>query len=72
MWKRQSNELAFSWGTIGMTSLDEPRPNFHGQMGTDPVTGRIQPQYPRWKTNTKVTVLFIKLLFMTTFVFFKL
>lgn len=54
VWKRKSNELAFRWGTIGMTSLDEPRPNFCGHMGVDPVTGRVQPQYPRWKTNAKM------------------
>ncbi|KAI4464863.1 ngep-related [Holotrichia oblita] len=54
LWRRKSNELAFKWGTIGMTSLDEPRSNYRGEMGIDPVTGRIQPQYPRWKTNVKV------------------
>lgn len=54
MWKRRCNSLAFKWGTIGMTSLDEPRPNFRGQMGLDAITGRMQPQYPRWKTNAKV------------------
>lgn len=53
-WKRKSNELAFQWGTIGMTSLDEPRANFRGQMVTDAVSGRVQPQYPRWKTNMKM------------------
>lgn len=53
-WKRRCNELAFSWGTIGMTSLDEPRPNYRGQMGYDAVTGRLQPQFPRWKTNVIV------------------
>lgn len=57
MWKRKCNELAFTWGTIGMTSLDEPRPNFRGQMGIDAVTGRTMPQYPRWKTNVKVRFL---------------
>lgn len=54
LWRRRSNELAFQWGTIGMTSLDEPRANFHGHMGKDAVTGRIQPQYPRWKTTAKL------------------
>lgn len=53
-WKIRSNELAFNWGTIGMTSLDEPRANYHGQMGKDPVSGKIQPRYPRWKTNAKM------------------
>ncbi|KAK7789933.1 hypothetical protein R5R35_010907 [Gryllus longicercus] len=55
VWKRKCSELAFSWGTIGMTSLDDdPRPNFHGHMAVDPVTGRFQPQFPRWKTNARL------------------
>lgn len=37
-----------------MTSLDEPRANYRGHMGYDAVTGRLQPQHPRWKTNAKV------------------
>lgn len=54
MWKRRSNELAFRWGTIGMTSMDEPRPNFRGVMGIDAITGKLQPQSPRYLTYTKV------------------
>lgn len=54
MWKRRSNELAFRWGTIGMTSMDEPRPNFRGVMAIDPITGKLQPQSPRYLTYTKV------------------
>ncbi|XP_026479830.1 anoctamin-10-like [Ctenocephalides felis] len=54
LWKRRCSELAFDWGTINMTSLDEPRPNYHGTMGIDAVSGKVQPQYPRWKTNMKL------------------
>ncbi|PSN48008.1 Anoctamin-10 [Blattella germanica] len=54
VWKRKCSELAFKWGTIGMTSLDEPRPNYRGVMGIDKVTGRFQPQFPRWKTNARL------------------
>ncbi|XP_069698153.1 anoctamin-10 isoform X2 [Periplaneta americana] len=54
VWKRKCSELAFTWGTIGMTSLDEPRPNYRGTMGIDKVTGRYQPQFPRWKTNARL------------------
>ncbi|GFG34765.1 hypothetical protein Cfor_04644 [Coptotermes formosanus] len=54
VWKRKCSELAFTWGTIGMTSLDEPRPNYHGVMGIDEVTGRHQPQFPRWRTNVRL------------------
>lgn len=56
MWNRKCSELAFQWGTINMTSLDDtPRPTFHGKMGEDTVTGKMQPQYPAWKTYTKVS-----------------
>lgn len=37
-----------------MTSLDEPRPNFRGSMGYDAVTGKLQPQHPRYFTYMKV------------------
>uniref|UniRef100_A0AAR5PLA5 Anoctamin n=2 Tax=Dendroctonus ponderosae TaxID=77166 RepID=A0AAR5PLA5_DENPD len=54
VWKRKSNELAFKWGTIGMTSLDEPRPGFRGFMGVDAVTGKVCPQSPRFMTYVKM------------------
>lgn len=54
LWKRKSNELAYKWGTIGMTSLDEPRPGFRGVMGVDAVTGKVCPQSPRYITYLKM------------------
>ncbi|KAK9872301.1 hypothetical protein WA026_017103 [Henosepilachna vigintioctopunctata] len=54
VWRRKSNELAFRWGTIGMTSLDEPRANFRGTMAIDPITGKLTPQYPRYVTYVKM------------------
>ncbi|KAE8743738.1 hypothetical protein FOCC_FOCC009649 [Frankliniella occidentalis] len=54
VWRRRSNESAFQWGTIGMTSLDEPRPNFHGTMMRDTVTGRLLPQFPRRTTSIRM------------------
>ncbi|KAK6622610.1 hypothetical protein RUM43_008452 [Polyplax serrata] len=54
LWKRKSGELAFKWGTLGITVLEEPRSGYHGKMGIDEVTGRYQPQYPKWKTNAKM------------------
>ncbi|XP_065353093.1 anoctamin-10 isoform X3 [Cloeon dipterum] len=55
LWKRHSNCLAYSWNTIKMTGLDdEPRASFRGEMGEDRVTGRILPQYPRWKSFVKM------------------
>ncbi|CAG9854829.1 unnamed protein product [Phyllotreta striolata] len=54
IWKRKSNELAFEWGTIGMTSMDEPRPSFRGTMGIDAISGKVQPQSPRYLTYLKM------------------
>lgn len=64
IWKRRSNELAFKWGTIGMTSLDEPRPNFRGTMGIDSVTGKVQPQSPRYMTYLKMYAVSIPIVFI--------
>ena len=55
MWRRRSNEAAFQWGTIGMTSLDEPRPNYHGTMMVVTITGRLLPQFPRRTTYMRVS-----------------
>ncbi|CAH0557355.1 unnamed protein product [Brassicogethes aeneus] len=64
IWRRKSNELAFKWGTIGMTSMDEPRPNFRGTMGVDAVTGKIQPQHPRYITTVKMYCVSIPIVFI--------
>ncbi|XP_049822312.1 anoctamin-10 isoform X2 [Aethina tumida] len=64
IWRRKSNELAFKWGTIGMTSLDEPRPNFRGTMGVDAVSGRIQPQAPRYLTTVKMYCVSMPIVFV--------
>ena len=45
-WKRKTAELAYRWGTINMEHIEEPRAAFYGELGTDPVTRRLQPQYP--------------------------
>ncbi|KAK9510462.1 hypothetical protein O3M35_005246 [Rhynocoris fuscipes] len=54
LWRRKCSELAFIWGTITMTSFDEPRPNFRGVMGVDAVTGKTLPQAPRFITHLKM------------------
>lgn len=33
-----------------MTNLDVPRIGFYGTLNKDPITGKLQPQYPIWKT----------------------
>ncbi|XP_061933347.1 anoctamin-8 isoform X10 [Apis cerana] len=52
-WKRRGAELAYRWGTLDQRDdlLVEPRPLFTGTLETSPVTGRLEPTYPRWKRN---------------------
>ncbi|XP_071452866.1 anoctamin-10 [Hetaerina americana] len=70
LWKQKCSELAFAWGTIGMTSLDEPRPGFHGEMEEDPITRQLLPQYPRWKTYVKMYCVSIPIVLMCLVVAF--
>lgn len=45
--KRRTAELAYEWGTIRTERFEEPRAEFYGfSRSNDPVTGRMQPQYP--------------------------
>ncbi|XP_012276230.1 anoctamin-8 isoform X2 [Orussus abietinus] len=52
-WKRRGAELAYRWGTLDQRDdlLLEPRPLFRGTLESSPVTGRLEPTYPRWKRN---------------------
>lgn len=54
LWKRRGAEHAFNWGTITMTYLDRPRGEYHGPLGCDPITGKMCPQYPVWKTYARM------------------
>ncbi|KXJ79796.1 hypothetical protein RP20_CCG027517 [Aedes albopictus] len=54
LWKRKSSAHAYRWGTITMTNLDEPRVGYYGKLGRDPVTGKVTPQYPKWKTYVQM------------------
>lgn len=50
LWKRKSSTFAYRWGAISLTTLDVPRSAFEGELGPDPITGRMTPQYSHWKT----------------------
>ncbi|KAK2578147.1 hypothetical protein KPH14_001345 [Odynerus spinipes] len=52
-WKRRGAELAYRWGTLDQRDdlLVEPRPLFTGTLEISPVTGRLEPTYPRWRRN---------------------
>lgn len=34
----------------------EPRPGFHGELGVNPVTGRIEPLFPDWLRQLRVAL----------------
>ncbi|XP_060568462.1 anoctamin-10-like isoform X2 [Ruditapes philippinarum] len=48
-WKRYCAELAFKWGCMDFVSsrFEEPRANYHGRMGKNPVTGKPEPVFPK-------------------------
>ncbi|KAL9707566.1 hypothetical protein quinque_011084 [Culex quinquefasciatus] len=54
LWKRKSSAHAYRWGTITMTNLDEPRVGYYGKLGRDPITGKLTPQFPKWKTYVQM------------------
>ncbi|CAI9723214.1 Hypothetical predicted protein [Octopus vulgaris] len=70
-WKRFCSELTFKWGTLNeVVETEEPRPSFHGVLGTNPVTGHPEPVYPKWKRQLRfygVTVPVILLCLLIAF-----
>uniref|UniRef100_A0A4W4GBP8 Anoctamin n=1 Tax=Electrophorus electricus TaxID=8005 RepID=A0A4W4GBP8_ELEEL len=55
LWKRRSAALSYRWGTLTLTErFQEPRPGFHGELGTNPVTGRVEPLFPDWKRQLRM------------------
>lgn len=54
-WKRKSNELAYTWGTLKLVSIPQLHPTFRGRyMEIDPVTKKYVPVYPGYKRHLKV------------------
>ncbi|XP_055891535.1 anoctamin-10-like isoform X2 [Biomphalaria glabrata] len=56
-WKRYCNSLCFKWGTIESSmsyySFEEPRADYYGVISRNPVTGQLEPEYPKWKRVLK-------------------
>ena len=52
-WKRNCATLAYEWGTINMEPFSKARASYYGELGINPVTGRLEPQYPKWKRTLK-------------------
>lgn len=54
IWKRKCSKAAYSYGTLSLTNMEIPRPDYYGKLGKDPITGKMTPQYPIWKTMCQV------------------
>ncbi len=47
LWKRRSSALSYRWGTFNLADqFQEPRPGFHGELGTNPVTADWSRCFP--------------------------
>ncbi|XP_033489932.2 anoctamin-10 [Epinephelus lanceolatus] len=57
LWKRRSSSLSYRWGTLHLAErFAEPRPGFHGDLGVNPVTGRVEPLFPEWKRDLRMAL----------------
>uniref|UniRef100_A0A6A7FSV7 Anoctamin n=2 Tax=Hirondellea gigas TaxID=1518452 RepID=A0A6A7FSV7_9CRUS len=56
VWKRHCCGLAYRWGTLERdTGAGEMvRRNHRGELRRNPVTNRLEPHYPQWKTRAKL------------------
>ncbi|XP_059190380.1 anoctamin-10 [Centropristis striata] len=58
LWKRRSSALSYRWGTLHLTErFAEPRPGFHGEVGVNPVTGRMEPLFPEWQRDMRMALM---------------
>ncbi|KAM8893023.1 anoctamin-10 [Spinachia spinachia] len=57
LWKRRSSALSYRWGTMSLAErFAEPRPGFHGDLGVNPVTGRVEPLFPGWQRDLRMAM----------------
>ncbi|XP_053175022.1 anoctamin-10 [Scomber japonicus] len=57
LWKRRSASLSYRWGTLHLAErFAEPRPGFHGDLGVNPVTGRVEPLFPEWQRDLRMAL----------------
>ena len=64
-WKRRSNLLAYSWGSIDYKDKETPRPEFHGEYVIDEITGEWVVKYAAWKRWIKYVISIPIILFFT-------
>ncbi|KAK6320335.1 anoctamin-10 [Coregonus clupeaformis] len=61
-WKRRSSSISHRWGLLHLTErFAEPRPGFHGTLGINPVTGRLEPLFPEWQRQLRVGLVSVPL-----------
>ncbi|CDQ59508.1 unnamed protein product [Oncorhynchus mykiss] len=61
-WKRRSSSLSHRWGLLHLAErFAEPRPGFHGTLGINPVTGRLEPLFPEWQRQLRVGLVSVPL-----------
>ncbi|KAM7396237.1 hypothetical protein PAMP_019294 [Pampus punctatissimus] len=57
LWKRRRSTLSYRWGTLHLAErFAEPRPGFHGDIGVNPVTGRMEPLFPEWQRDIRMAL----------------
>ncbi|CAL8296335.1 unnamed protein product [Boreogadus saida] len=57
MWKRRRTLLAYRWGAAQLAErFSEPRPAYHGALGVNPVTGRVEPLFPAWQRELRMAL----------------
>lgn len=66
VWKRKCSVMAYQWGTLTLTTLELPRPDYYGKLSKDPITGKLAPQYPIWKTQLQVYLVSVPVILMCT------
>lgn len=60
LWKRRSSSQSYRWGTLHLAErFAEPRPGFHGHLGMNPVTGRMEPLFPEWQRDLRMALVSI-------------
>ncbi|XP_077423506.1 anoctamin-10 isoform X2 [Vanacampus margaritifer] len=60
LWKRRSSSTSYRWGTLHLADrFAEPRPAFNGHLGLNPITGRMEPQFPEWQRELRMALVSI-------------
>jgi len=63
-WTRKSVQYAFDWGSLGMKTVEKPRMAFRGDLGKNPVTNELEPQYESWKRNLRICFISLPIVFI--------